>query len=48
MRSMLEKSAIQPVLKGHMLNLCALLGLFYLKDNMTNAYDVGYFSRGAS
>ena len=35
-------------LKGHLLNLCALMGLYYLRDCLTYGYDCGFFAKGAS
>lgn len=34
-------------LRGHMYNLCALLGLTWLQDYKANGYDAGYFQKGA-
>uniref|UniRef100_A0A7S3CNB4 Acyl-CoA oxidase n=1 Tax=Strombidium rassoulzadegani TaxID=1082188 RepID=A0A7S3CNB4_9SPIT len=48
MRQKVEGSAIDPNLKTHLMNLCSLMGLVYLKENLISGYNCGYFRDGAS
>jgi hypothetical protein len=35
-------------LRGHMYNLCTLIGLTFLQEYKTNGYESGYFSKGTT
>jgi hypothetical protein len=47
-RKEVEESPMCPKLKGHMLNLCTLMGIHYLRDAVTYGYDCNYFKQGSS
>ena len=51
MTFLIMKNAIGDIhcekLRGHMYNLCSLVGLTWLQDYKTNGYDAGYFQKGA-
>lgn len=44
----IESTVTCPKLKGHMLNLCILLGLTFLQECKSYGYDSGYFQKGAT
>jgi hypothetical protein len=35
-------------LRGHMFNLCTLIGLTFLQEYKTNGYESGYFTKGTT
>jgi len=46
-RAKIEAKVKCPKLKGHMLNLCVLLGITFLQECKSSGYDSGYFQKGA-